>query len=116
MKPKINKQRGAYRMADDRWLVPMIRNLVDQRPTYGYRRIQVLLSRKLKALDKPGVNHWISPKKVDRVKRKVSVFVFHIQLDKDNQVLSAFSADYRLAVPTLMLSVWPSVWIAAIAN
>jgi hypothetical protein len=38
---------------------------------------------------------WISPKKVDRVKRKVSVFVFHIQLDKDNQVLSAFSADYR---------------------
>jgi transposase InsO family protein len=57
MKPKINKQRGAYRMADDRWLVPMIRNLVDQRPTYGYRRIQVLLSRKLKALDKPGVNH-----------------------------------------------------------
>jgi len=38
---------------------------------------------------------WISPKKVDRVKRKVSVFVFHIQPDKDNQVLSAFSADYR---------------------
>jgi hypothetical protein len=38
---------------------------------------------------------WISPKKVDRVKRKVSASVFHIQLDKDNQVLSVFSADYR---------------------
>jgi hypothetical protein len=44
-------------MADDHWLVPMIRKLVDQRPNYGYRRIQVLLNRQLKALDKVGVNH-----------------------------------------------------------
>ncbi len=44
-------------MADDRWLVPMIRELVDQRPTYGYRRIQVLLNRKLKAQGKAAVNH-----------------------------------------------------------
>jgi transposase InsO family protein len=57
MKQQITKQRGVYRMADDRWMVPMIRKLVDQRPTYGYRRIQVLLNRKLKALDRPGVNH-----------------------------------------------------------
>lgn len=57
MKQKITKQRGVYRMADDRWLVPMIRKLVDQRPTYGYRRIQVLLNRQLKALGKAGVNH-----------------------------------------------------------
>ena len=57
MKPKITKQRSVYRMADDRWLVPMIRELVDQRPTYGYRRIQVLLNRQLKALGKAGVNH-----------------------------------------------------------
>jgi putative transposase len=57
MKQKITKQRGVYRMADDRWLMPLIRELVDQRPTYGYRRIQVLLNRKLKALGKAGVNH-----------------------------------------------------------
>jgi hypothetical protein len=41
MKPKITKQRVIYRMADDRWLVPMIRELVDQRPTCGHRRMQV---------------------------------------------------------------------------
>ena len=57
MKQHMTKQRGVYRIADDRWMVPMIRKLVDQRPTYGYRRIQVLLNRKLKALDRPGVNH-----------------------------------------------------------
>jgi transposase len=38
---------------------------------------------------------WISPKKVDRVKHKVSASVFHIQPDKDIQVTSVFSADYR---------------------
>jgi putative transposase len=57
MKQRTTKQRGIYRMADDRWLVPMIRKLVDQRPSYGYRRIQVLLNRQLKALGKAGVNH-----------------------------------------------------------
>jgi transposase InsO family protein len=57
MKQKTTKQRSVYRMADDRWLVPLIRKLVDQRPTYGYRRIQVLLNRKLKPQGKPGVNH-----------------------------------------------------------
>jgi putative transposase len=57
MKQTITQKRSVYRMADDRWLVPMIRELVDQRPTYGYRRIQVLLNRKLKAQSRPCVNH-----------------------------------------------------------
>ena len=57
MKQTTTKKRGVYRMADDRWLVPMIRELVDQRPTYGYRRIQVLLNRKLRAVGKASVNH-----------------------------------------------------------
>ncbi len=57
MKQTKTKQRGVYRMADDRWLVPMIRKMVDQRPTYGYRRIQVLLNRQLKSLGKSRVNH-----------------------------------------------------------
>ena len=57
MKHNNTKRRGVYRMADDRWLVPMIRKMVDQRPTYGYRRIQVLLNRQLKSLGKSRVNH-----------------------------------------------------------
>jgi hypothetical protein len=41
------------------------------------------------------IKDWIFPKKVDTVKRKVSVSVFHIQPGKDTQVLSVFCADYR---------------------
>jgi hypothetical protein len=38
---------------------------------------------------------WIFPKKIDTIKRTVSGSVFHIQLGKDTQLLSAFSADCR---------------------
>ena len=31
--------RGSYRKPDDGDLLPLIRRLVDERPTYGYRRI-----------------------------------------------------------------------------
>ena len=34
-----SKSRGSYRKAEDAELLPIIRRLVDQRPTYGYRRI-----------------------------------------------------------------------------
>jgi hypothetical protein len=33
------RPRGAYRKADDEGLLPLIRRFVDERPTYGYRRI-----------------------------------------------------------------------------
>ncbi len=36
--------------------MPIIRRLVDQRPTYGYRRIAALLNRERRAADKPVVN------------------------------------------------------------
>lgn len=45
--------RGSYTKTDDTWLLPSIRKLVDERPTYGYRRITALLNRQL---DGP-VNH-----------------------------------------------------------
>jgi transposase InsO family protein len=45
------------RMADDVWLLPMIRALVDERPTYGYRRIHALLNRQFREEGKPAVNH-----------------------------------------------------------
>jgi hypothetical protein len=51
------RKRGPYRKADDRWLLPMIMGLVEQRPTYGYRRIHALLNRVLKLRGKPLVNH-----------------------------------------------------------
>ena len=39
------KGRGRYLKADDAELLEPVRRLVDERPTYGYRRIGALLNR-----------------------------------------------------------------------
>ncbi len=51
-----SKPRGAYNKAEDSELLPAIRRLVDQRPTYGYLRIVALLNRERRAVDQPVVN------------------------------------------------------------
>jgi len=51
-----SKPRGPYNKAEDAELLPAIRRLVDQRPTYGYRRIAALLNRERRAADQPVVN------------------------------------------------------------
>jgi transposase InsO family protein len=51
------RRRAAYRKADDAWLLPLLRAIVDERPTYGYRRVGALLNRQVVALGKPPVNH-----------------------------------------------------------
>lgn len=50
------KPRGPYRKAGDADLMPLIRAIVDERPTYGYRRVWALLNRQLRILGKPTVN------------------------------------------------------------
>ena len=51
------KPRGSYRKPDDEVLLPLIRRLVDERPTYGYRRITALVNRELARTGKPTANH-----------------------------------------------------------
>jgi len=51
-----SKSRGPYRKAEDAELLPIIRKLVGQRPTYGYRRIAALLNRERRAANQPVVN------------------------------------------------------------
>jgi putative transposase len=60
------KSRGDYRKADDDGLLPLIRRLVDERPTYGYRRITALANRELAKAALPPVNH----KRVFRIMRQ----------------------------------------------
>jgi putative transposase len=36
---RSTKSRGRYRKAEDADLLPLIRAIVDERPTYGYRRV-----------------------------------------------------------------------------
>jgi putative transposase len=58
--------RGVYRKANDEELLPVLRQLVDARPTYGYRRITALLNRKLAVEAKPAANH----KRVFRIMKR----------------------------------------------
>ena len=54
------RPRGAYRKADDEDLLPLIRRFVDERPTYGYRRITALVNRELARTGRPIVNRkWV---------------------------------------------------------
>src|SRR5499433_609848 len=50
------KPHRAYRKAADEPLLVLIRRLVDERPTYGYRRITRLVNRQQKAEGKPAIN------------------------------------------------------------
>ncbi|WP_404976279.1 IS3 family transposase [Agrobacterium larrymoorei] len=51
-----SKPRGPYHKVEDAELLPPVRRLVDQRPTYVYRRIAALLNRERRAAYKPVVN------------------------------------------------------------
>ncbi|WP_243438462.1 IS3 family transposase [Fundidesulfovibrio soli] len=54
-----------YSMAQDEVLLPLIREIVDGRLTYGYRRVCALLNRRLVSMGQPRVNH----KRVYRIMR-----------------------------------------------
>lgn len=56
-KSRKTPKKGTYRKADDVDLLPLIRSLVDERPSYGYRRIHRLLVRILLREGKAPVNH-----------------------------------------------------------
>ena len=48
--------RGPYSKPEDAAFLPLIREIVDARPTYGYRRITALLNRRFRSEGKPAVN------------------------------------------------------------
>ena len=60
------KPRGPYRKPEDDTLLQLVRRLVDERPTYGYRRITALANRELARAGEPAVNH----KRVFRIMRQ----------------------------------------------
>jgi transposase InsO family protein len=50
------RSRGPYRKVDDPLLVAELREIVDERPTYGYRRVTALLNRQREAEGRERVN------------------------------------------------------------
>jgi len=63
---RASKPRGPYCKPGDAELLPLVRRLVDERPTYGYRRITALANRELASTGEPAVNH----KRMFRVMRQ----------------------------------------------
>jgi putative transposase len=53
---KPSRPRGPYAKASDADVLPLIRRLVDARPSYGYRRITALANRALIAEGRPKIN------------------------------------------------------------
>ena len=53
---KPARPRGPYRKPEDEALLATIREIVDARPSYGYRRITALVNRVLRSQGKPVVN------------------------------------------------------------
>jgi transposase-like protein len=51
-----SRPRGRYHKAEDNRLLPLIRQLVGERSSYGYRRITALLNRRLQNEDLPRMN------------------------------------------------------------
>ena len=50
------RPRQPYRKAGDAELVTDLRRLVDERPTYGYRRLAALLNHERRTSGEPAVN------------------------------------------------------------
>jgi hypothetical protein len=57
LKPATGKRSGGGPRPDDAWLLPLIRAIVAERASYGYRRVTALLNRQLSAQGRGGVNH-----------------------------------------------------------
>ena len=53
---KPSRHRGSYRKPEDISLLAELRPIIDQRPTYGYRRVTALLNRQRRKEGKPTVN------------------------------------------------------------
>jgi putative transposase len=54
---RASKPRSPYRKAEDGQLLSLVRRLVNERPTYGYRRITALANRELARAGEPAINH-----------------------------------------------------------
>jgi putative transposase len=65
------RPRGCYRKPEDDGLLPLIRRFVDERPTYGYRRIAALVNRDLAARGQPVVNR----KRVHRIMQQAALLL-----------------------------------------
>lgn len=54
---KEKREAREIKKSDDKWIIPLIQEITDARPTYGYRRVTAILNLKLVTMNKDMVNH-----------------------------------------------------------
>ncbi len=64
-------KRQRYTKAYDTWILPLIRVITDERPTYGYRRVTQLLNIELEKQGKQRVNH----KRIYRIMKEAQLLL-----------------------------------------
>jgi hypothetical protein len=57
LKPPTPRRARYGPRPDDQWLLPLIRAIVAERASYGYRRVTALLNRQLHSEGRARVNH-----------------------------------------------------------
>jgi putative transposase len=65
------KRRGSYGKADDEKYLSLIREISDERATYGYRRVTAILNRQLTEKGLPRVNH----KRIYRIMKRTHLLL-----------------------------------------
>ena len=64
-------KRGPYTKSNDADLMPLIREIVDEKPTFGYRRVTARLNRQLREAGQAGVNH----KRIYRIMKQHAILL-----------------------------------------
>ena len=100
------KPRRRYQKTQDAALLPVIRRLVDTRPTYGYRRITALLRRELAKDHQPRVNH----KRVYRIMKQNGLFLARHSAQRPGRLhdgkVMVMRSNLRLCSEVLELLCW----------
>ncbi len=119
---KRNK-RGPYQKTEDKELLPTIRSIVDERPTYGYRRVHAVLNRRRRSQRLPPVNH----KRVYRIMKRYNLLLQRYPVNRTagltqarllplKAIFAGVPMYLRLAAGIRKLFELSSVWIVVIGK
>ena len=105
------KTRGPYYKSDDATFLPMLKKLVDERPTYGYRRVHALLNKVLRADGRPTVNH----KRVYRIMKQHGMLLTKytgkkVSRTHDGKIIT-LKSNLRWCSDVFEIPCWNKQWI-----
>nr|WP_170138600.1 IS3 family transposase [Rhodobium orientis] len=100
------KSRGPYVKAADEALLPLIRRVVSERPTYGYRRITALVNRELVQNGRAPANH----KRIYRIMKRHGLLLQRHTADRPGRVhdgkIMVMASNLRWCSDALEFTCW----------